>query len=396
MARAFLLILDSFGIGGAPDAASFGNEGSNTLGHICDRMTLDVPHMGSLGLGRAAALSTGRNPLADAELIGQYGVAREVSRGKDTITGHWEIAGVPLAFDWGYFPHTVPAFPQDLIDGIVTRCKLPGLLAMCHASGTEVIEDFGAEHIRSGKPIAYTSADSVLQIAAHEEHFGLERLYDVCRVAREFTYPMNIGRVIARPFLGETPGEFRRTGHRKDFAVTPPRPTLLKVLSDAGRDVVSVGKIGDIYAHVGTGREIKVAGNPAFLEATLANMDTLGEGGFLMTNFVDFDSEFGHRRDPVGYGRLLEAFDAELPRIMHKLRKGDLIILTADHGNDPTWTGTDHTREQIPVMSFMPGIKPGSFGLRTCFADIGQTIARHLNVGPLGAGTAWDVASPAA
>ncbi len=396
MARAFLLILDSFGIGGAPDAASFGDEGSNTLGHICDRMTLDVPHMGSLGLGRAAALSTGRNPLADAELIGQYGVAREVSRGKDTITGHWEIAGVPLAFDWGYFPHTVPAFPQDLIDGIVTRCKLPGLLAMCHASGTEVIEDFGAEHIRSGKPIAYTSADSVLQIAAHEEHFGLERLYDVCRVAREFTYPMNIGRVIARPFLGETPGEFRRTGHRKDFAVTPPRPTLLKVLADAGRDVVSVGKIGDIYAHVGTGREIKVAGNPAFLEATLANMDTLGEGGFLMTNFVDFDSEFGHRRDPVGYGRLLEAFDAELPRIMHKLRKGDLIILTADHGNDPTWTGTDHTREQIPVMSFMPGIKPGSFGLRTCFADIGQTIARHLNVGPLGAGTAWDVASPAA
>ncbi len=396
MARAFLLILDSFGIGGAPDAASFGDEGSNTLGHICDRMTLDVPHMGSLGLGRAAALSTGRNPLADAELIGQYGVAREVSRGKDTITGHWEIAGVPLAFDWGYFPHTVPAFPQDLIDGIVTRCKLPGLLAMCHASGTEVIEDFGAEHIRSGKPIAYTSADSVLQIAAHEEHFGLERLYDVCRVAREFTYPMNIGRVIARPFLGETPGEFRRTGHRKDFAVTPPRPTLLKVLADAGRDVVSVGKIGDIYAHVGTGREIKVAGNPAFLEATLANMDTLGEGGFLMTNFVDFDSEFGHRRDPVGYGRLLEAFDAELPRIMHKLRKGDLLILTADHGNDPTWTGTDHTREQIPVMSFMPGIKPGSFGLRTCFADIGQTIARHLNVGPLGAGTAWDVASPAA
>ena len=396
MARAFLLILDSFGIGGAPDAASFGDEGSNTLGHICDRMTLDVPHMGSLGLGRAAALSTGRNPLADAELIGQYGVAREVSRGKDTITGHWEIAGVPLAFDWGYFPHTVPAFPQDLIDGIVTRSKLPGLLAMCHASGTEVIEDFGTEHIRSGKPIAYTSADSVLQIAAHEEHFGLERLYDVCRVARELTYPMNIGRIIARPFLGETPGEFRRTGHRKDFAVTPPRPTLLKVLADAGRDVVSVGKIGDIYAHVGTGREIKVAGNPAFLEATLANMDALGEGGFLMTNFVDFDSEFGHRRDPIGYGRLLEAFDAELPRIMHKLRKGDLLILTADHGNDPTWTGTDHTREQIPVMSFMPGMIPGSFGLRTSFADIGQTIARQLDVGPLAAGTAWDVASPAA
>lgn len=396
MARAFLLILDSFGIGGAPDAASFGDEGANTLGHICDHMSLRVPNMAALGLGQAAKLSTGHDPLPGAPLTGQYGVAREVSRGKDTITGHWEIAGVPLAFDWGYFPHSIPAFPQDLIDRLVTRAKLPGLLALCHASGTQVIEDFGAEHIRTGKPIAYTSADSVLQIAAHEQHFGLERLYEVCRVARELTYPMNIGRIIARPFLGERPGEFKRTGHRKDFAVTPPAPTLLKVLSDAGREVVSVGKIGDIYAHVGTGREIKVAGNPAFLETTLANMDDVSEGGFLMTNFVDFDTEFGHRRDPVGYGRLLEAFDAELPRITAKLRDGDLLILTADHGNDPTWTGTDHTREQIPVMSYMPGNTPGSFGLRTSFADIGQTIARHLGVGPLGAGRAWDPASPAA
>ena len=396
MARAFLLILDSFGIGGAPDAASFGDEGANTLGHICDHMSVRLPHMASLGLGLAAELSTGRNPLAKHPLIGQYGVAREVSRGKDTITGHWEIAGVPLAFDWGYFPHSIPAFPPDLIDGIVTGAKLPGLLALCHASGTQVIEDFGEEHIRTGKPIAYTSADSVLQIAAHEEHFGLERLYEVCRVARELTHPMNIGRVIARPFVGERRGEFHRTGHRKDFAVTPPAPTLLKVLSDAGRDVVSVGKIGDICAHVGTGREIKVAGNPAFLETTLANMDGLGEGGFLMTNFVDFDSEFGHRRDPIGYGRLLEAFDASLPRIFAKLKRGDLLILTADHGNDPTWIGTDHTREQIPVMSYMRGMTPGSFGLRQSFADIGQTIARHLGVGPLGAGTAWDVANPAA
>jgi phosphopentomutase len=396
MARAFLLILDSFGIGGAPDAAGFGDQGANTLAHICDHMALHVPNMASLGLGRAAELSTGRNPLPDAGLIGQYGAAREVSRGKDTITGHWEIAGVPLSYDWGYFPHSIPAFPQDLIDGIVKGAKLPGLLAMCHASGTQVIEDFGEEHIRTGKPIAYTSADSVLQIAAHEDHFGLERLYETCRVARELTFPMNIGRIIARPFLGERRGEFHRTGHRKDFAVTPPSPTLLKLLSDAGREVVSVGKIGDIYAHVGTGREIKVAGNPAFLEATLANMDGLAEGGFLMTNFVDFDTEFGHRRDPIGYGRLLEAFDAELPRIMARLKAGDLLILTADHGNDPTWEGTDHTREQIPVMSFMPGMAPGSFGMRQTFADIGQTIARHLRIGPLGSGTAWDVATPAA
>lgn len=396
MPRAFLLILDSFGIGGAPDAASFGDEGANTLLHICEAMPLQVPNMAALGLGRAAALSTGGDPFPDAPLIGQYGVAREVSRGKDTITGHWEIGGVPLSHDWGYFPRTIPALPQELIDGIVTRCKLPGLLALCHASGTQVIEDFGEEHIRTGKPIAYTSTDSVLQIAGHEAHFGLERLYEVCRVARELTYPMRIGRVIARPFLGERPGEFRRTGHRKDFAVTPPSPTLLDVLSKAGREVISVGKIGDIYAHVGTGREVKVSGNPAFMQATLEGLETLADGGLLMTNFVDFDTEFGHRRDALGYGRALEAFDAALPALMSRLKAGDLLMLTADHGNDPSWKGTDHTREQVPVMSYMPGITPGSFGLRLSFADIGQTIARHLGVGPLGAGTPWDVLSPAA
>ena len=391
MPRAFLLILDSFGIGGAPDAASFGDEGSNTLGHICEHIRLNVPNMAALGLGLAAKASAGRNPLGEVPLIGQYGYATEVSRGKDTITGHWEMAGAPLQFDWGYFPHTIPAFPQELIDGIVTRCKLPGLLALCHASGTQVIEDFGEEHIRTGKPIAYTSADSVIQIAAHEEHFGLERLYEVCRVARELTFPMNIGRVIARPFVGETAKTFTRTGHRKDFAVKPPSPTLLDVLSKAGRDVVSVGKIGDIFAHSGTGREYKVAGNPAFMATTLEHMDGVGDGGFLMTNFVDFDTDYGHRRDPIGYGRALEIFDAQVPQIMRKLRNGDLLVLTADHGNDPTWTGTDHTREQIPVITYMRGMTPGSFGHRKTFADIGQTIALHLGVGPLGAGKAWSI-----
>jgi phosphopentomutase len=387
--RAFILVLDSLGVGGAPDAASFGDAGANTLLHIAERMPLALPHLASLGLGLAAELSVGSNPLPAQPLIGQYGVAREVSRGKDTITGHWEIAGVPLAFDWGYFPHEVPAFPQHLIDGIVSRCRLPGLLAMCHASGTQVIEEFGEEHIRTGKPIAYTSADSVLQIAAHEGHFGLERLYEVCRVARELTYPLNIGRIIARPFVGETAATFVRTGHRKDYAVKPPSPTLLDMVSATGRDVVSVGKIGDIFAHSGTGREIKVSGNAAFLEATLSAMDSLGDGGLLMTNFVDFDTEFGHRRDAFGYGRALEAFDREAPRILEKLRSGDLLVLTADHGNDPTWTGTDHTREQIPIMSYRPGNTPGCLGLRRSFADIGQSVARHLGVGPLASGTAW-------
>jgi phosphopentomutase len=266
---------------------------------------------------------------------------------------------------------------------------------MCHASGTQVIEDFGEEHIRTGKPIAYTSADSVLQIAAHEVHFGLERLYEVCRVARELTYPLNIGRVIARPFVGETAATFTRTGRRKDYAVKPPAPTLLDLASAAGREVVSVGKIGDIFAHSGTGREIKVAGNPAFLEATLSGMDSLGDGGLLLTNFVDFDTEFGHRRDAIGYGRALEAFDREVPRILAKLRTGDLLVLTADHGNDPSWTGTDHTREQIPIMSYWPGNPPGCIGLRPSFADIGQSVAAHLGIGPLASGAAWAMdASP--
>ena len=389
MPRAFLFILDSFGIGGAADAAAFGDEGANTLCHIADHINLKLPHMASLGLGLAARGATGRNPLPETKLVGRWGHASEVSNGKDTITGHWEIAGVPVPFDWGYFPHEVPAFPQELTDGIISRCKLPGLLSLAHASGTEVIEEFGEEHIRTGKPIAYTSADSVIQIAAHEEHFGLQRLYDVCKVARQLTYPMNIGRVIARPFVGERRGEFNRTGHRKDYAVVPPQPTLLKRLSDAGRDVVSVGKIGDIYAHVGTGREVKVSGNAAMMEKVLELMPGVAEGGFLMTNFVDFDTNFGHRRDPVGYGKLLEEFDLSLPRVIAQLRDGDLLVLTADHGNDPTWRGTDHTREQIPVMTYQKDNTPGSLGHRRMFSDIGQSIAGHLGILPLAAGTAW-------
>jgi len=389
MPRAFLFILDSFGIGGAADAAKFGDDGANTLCHIADHMALKLPNMAGLGLGLASHGATGRNPLPGTRLIGRWGHASEVSKGKDTITGHWEIAGVPVLFDWGYFPHTVPAFPQDLIDAIVAHCKLPGLLALRHASGTEVIEDFGEEHIRTGKPIAYTSADSVVQIAAHEEHFGLERLYDVCKAARALTYKLNIGRVIARPFIGEARGHFVRTGHRRDYAVAPPQPTLLKRLTEAGRDVVAVGKIGDIYAHVGTGREVKVSGNAAMMDRVLDLMPGVADGGFLMTNFVDFDTNFGHRRDPVGYGNLLEEFDAMLPRVFAQLKDGDLLVLTADHGNDPTWKGTDHTREQIPIMCLNKGERPRSIGHRRTFADIGQTIARYLDVRPLGSGSAW-------
>jgi phosphopentomutase len=391
MRRGILFVLDSFGIGGAPDAAAFDDQGANTLGHIAEHMELKLPNMASLGLGLAAEASSGRNPLPAVPLRGHWAYATEVSRGKDTITGHWELSGVPLDFDWGYFPREIPAFPESLVEALTSRCELPGLLAMHHASGTEVIEDYGEEHLRTGKPIAYTSVDSVIQIAAHEEVFGLKRLYDVCTVARELTLPLNIGRVIARPFIGTRRGEFTRTGNRKDYAIKPPRPTLLDRLTQAGREVVSVGKIGDIFAHSGTGREIKATGHPALMEVSLAALRELGDGGFIMTNFVDFDTNFGHRRDPVGYGRALEEFDAMLPRVFGHLRGGDLLVLTADHGNDPTWKGTDHTREQVPVMCYMPGGVPGSAGHRESFADIGQTVARHLGITALGAGLAFSI-----
>jgi phosphopentomutase len=389
MARVFLFILDSFGIGNAPDAAQFGDEGANTFLHICDRMNLNVPHMASLGLGLAAEAAGGRNPFPDAALIGRWGHAQEVSEGKDTITGHWEIAGVPVPFKWHYYPDTKASFPKALLDEIIDRAKLPGLLGGTHASGTQVIEDFGEEHLRTGKPIIYTSADSVIQIAAHEQHFGLQRLYEVCKIARELTYDIKVGRVIARPFLGESSKTFERTGNRKDFAITPPSPTLLEIASDAGRHVISVGKIGDIYGHVGTGEEVKVSGNAAMMEKVIELIPTLKEGGFLMTNFVDFDTNHGHRRDPIGYGKLLEAFDAELPRVFAQLKIDDLLILTADHGNDPTWRGTEHTREQIPMMVYGKSLTPGSLGHRKTFSDIGQSIAAHLGLPQLAAGTAF-------
>ena len=387
MSRAFLFVMDSVGIGGAPDAAQFGDAGANTLGHISDQMKLNIPNLISLGIAKAlnAASGSAHGLDFDAPVKDGWGFATQVSQGKDTITGHWEMGGIPLNFKWGYFPQTVPAFPPNLINEIIARAKIPGLLCLAHASGTQVIEDFGEEHVRTGKPIIYTSADSVIQIAAHERHFGLQRLYDVCKIAREMTYDMNIGRVIARPFLGETAKTFVRTGNRKDYAITPPTPSLLKVLSDAGRDVVSVGKIGDIYAHIGTGRELKVSGNPVLMQTTLDAMEAVQDGGFLMTNFVDFDTNYGHRRDPLGYGKELEWFDAELPKVFSKLRADDLLIITADHGNDPTWVGTDHTRERIPILCN----QNLTIGERKSFSDIGQSVTKWLGAPKLRAGESF-------
>jgi phosphopentomutase len=257
---------------------------------------------------------------------------------------------------------------------------VPGILGNCHAPGTEIIERFGEEHVRTGKPICYTSVDSVLQIAAHEVHFGLERLYEFCKVVRRLVDPLKIGRVIARPFIGETAATFERTHNRADYAIPPPEPTLLDRLTVVGRRVIAVGKIGDIFAHRGISEVRKAAGNMAMFDKALGAIDDAGDGDLVFANFVDFDTEFGHRRDVAGYAAALEAFDRRLPEAVARLKQGDLLILTADHGNDPTWRGTDHTRERIPVIGTGPGLAGGDIGLRMTFADIGETVAEHLGL----------------
>jgi phosphopentomutase len=405
MPRALLIVLDSVGIGGAPDAARYGDAGADTVGHIAEacaagrgdrdglrRGPLALPHLSALGLGLAARGATGRVPpgLEPAEPVrGLYGHAVETAAGKDTPSGHWEIAGLPITEDWGHFPDTHPAFPAALTDALIARGGLPGILGDAHASGTAIIDALGPEHVLTGKPICYTSADSVFQIAAHEETFGLQRLYELCALARDLCDPYRIGRVIARPFAGTPEAGFRRTPNRKDLAVAPPGATLLDALAEAGRSVVSVGKIGDIFAHRATGREIKPGGNAACLDAALAAFQALPEGGFVFLNLVDFDTEYGHRRDVPGYAAELEAFDARLPEIDAVLGPGDLCLVTADHGNDPTWHGTEHTREQVPILGFGPGIIPRDVGRRASFADIGAEIARHLGLPALGSGRAW-------
>ena len=384
MPRAILCILDSFGIGGAPDAAAYGDTGADTLGHIAANVPLALPNLDALGLGAAAKLSTSALPrgLTDQPKAGRWGVGRERSKGKDTPSGHWEIAGVPVPFDWGYFPHTVPTFPPELIAELVEKSGIPGILGDRHASGTAIIDELGEESIRTGKPICYTSIDSVFQIAAHETHFGLDRLYALCETAFALTEKRMIGRVIARPFLGEKRGEFKRSGNRRDFAIPPPEPTLLDRVKAHGNQVFAIGKISDIYAGHGVTHKLKATGNMALFDRTLEAMEMAADGAFIMTNFVDFDQDFGHRRDVPGYAGALMAFDARIPEIIAKMRPDDLLVFTADHGNDPTWPGTDHTREQVPILLFSPALSAGTIGIRPTFADIGESIAHWLGIPP--------------
>ena len=398
--RAMILVLDSVGIGGAPDAAHYGDEGADTVGHIADACShgkadnkqragpLRLQNLVSLGLGEACRLATGRLPPgleSPPHPASQFGCACEQSKGKDTPSGHWEIAGVPVPFDWGYFPKTAPCFPRELTDALCEKARLPGIIGNCHASGTEILGRLGAAHISTGQPICYTSADSVFQIAAHEESFGLGRLYEVCAVARRLVDPLNIGRVIARPFLGTSDGGFRRTSNRRDYAVPPPGDTILDVAEKDGRDTVSIGKIADIFSHRATGLNKKADGNDALLDRTLEGWDGLHEGGLLFANFVDFDTVYGHRRDVAGYAAALEAFDRRLPELLTGLKSTDLLVITADHGCDPTWPGTDHTREQVPILLVSATEMP-KIGQRLGFADIGATVARHLELPPLSHG----------
>ena len=394
MTRAFILVLDSLGIGAARDAARFGEQNADTLGHIAQwrvaqGQPLRIPHLERLGLGAAAHRATGRWPAGLARrdgFTGAFAAANEQSLGKDTPSGHWEMTGVPVLFEWGFFDDPDPCFPAELIDAWTQACALPGILGNCHASGTEIIERHGEEHIASGKPIVYTSADSVFQIAAHEDHFGLERLYTICQRAFDLLQPYRIARVIARPFVGG-PGNFKRTSHRKDIAVRPPAPTLLDVAQGAGHAVVALGKIGDIFAMRGITSLHKGPDNMALFDLLDAQNATAPDGALVFVNFVDFDQEYGHRRNVAGYAQALEDFDTRLPAFLHGLRADDLVVLTADHGCDPTWPGSDHTREQVPQVFAGPCLRSVDLGTRDSFCDLGQTIAQHLGLPALAHGT---------
>lgn len=397
MARAFLIVMDSVGCGGAPDAAEFGDAGANTLGHIAQACAagradqgrsgpLRLPVLDGLGLGAAIRLASGaESPGLHARTIGRWGAATEVSRGKDTPSGHWELAGVPVPWDWTYFPDTVPAFPDDLVRLVCQLAGTEGILGNCHASGVPIIAEHCEAHLKTGWPICYTSADSVFQIAAHEEAFGLDRLLKLCADLAPHLHAMKVGRVIARPFTG-APGNFRRTANRHDFAIAPPAPTLLDWVAGAGRATHAIGKIGDIFSMQGIGKLWKGKSDLDLFD----HLDRLGaeaeDGSLTFANFVEFDSLYGHPRDVAGYARALEWFDGRAGGFLARLRPGDLAIFTADHGNDPTWRGTEHTRERVPVIC--AGVGAGEIGL--CgFTDVAASVAAHLGVSAQGDGRSF-------
>ena len=397
MARAIVLVIDGFGIGHAPDAADFGDVTANTFANLAkkfyqqEKREIQLPNLAKMGLVNAAveAGKTSFPVQAQQPEQGAYGYAAEVSTGKDTPSGHWEMMGVPVLFDWGYFPKKGNAFPSDLINKINQATGINGILGDCHASGTDIINRLGQEHIKSGLPICYTSADSVFQVAAHEEHFGLDNLYKYCETVRELLSDMNIGRVIARPFIGESPDDFERTGNRRDYSILPPAPTVLDIFTKAGGHVISVGKIADIYAHQGISEKTKATGIDALIDATITHINSAQDNSLIFTNLVNFDQDYGHRRDPVGFALALENFDKRLTEVIDAMNDDDVLFLTADHGCDPTWNGNDHTREYVPVVAYHKQVRSVNIGERNTFADIGQTIADLFKLEKMPYGTSF-------
>jgi phosphopentomutase len=379
--RAVILVADGVGCGGAPDAAAYGDAGADTLGNIARSVAgLRLPNLEALGLGALTAIA-GVPPTASPR--GAWGAMREASSGKDTITGHWEMAGLVTE-------EAMPTFPQGFPPAITDALRAASgrdLLGNRTASGTTIIDELGPQHLATGALILYTSADSVLQIAAHEQIVPLDELYRICEAARVIADRHRIGRVIARPFVG-APGAFRRTYNRRDYSLVPPAPTLLDHLVDAGREVVGIGKISDIFAGRGLTRSLHSEGNADGLRLTLEALSTLGRG-LLFVNLVDFDMLYGHRNDVPGFARALGELDAWLPAFEAALAPGDVAFLTADHGNDPTTPGTDHTRERVPLLAFGPGVRPVPLGTRSSFCDLGQTIAAVLGAAPLAHGESF-------
>jgi phosphopentomutase len=395
MARVFLVVMDSVGIGGAPDADAYFNDGipdngANTLLHIAQACAdgaanngrdgpLYLPNLTKLGIGAALNLAClEAAPNLDAPPQGTWGAAEETSRGKDTPSGHWELAGLPVDWDWHFFPEIDPTFSDELVKLFCEVSQSDKILGNCHASGTEIISQFGEQHCQTGWPIFYTSADSVVQIAAHEETFGLGNLLNICEKLSPILHEMGVGRVIARPFIGDNATGFYRTQSRKDYAVSPPKPILTNWVQEAGHPVIAIGKIGDIFSMQGIDQVLK--GSDECLMKHLSNQVSLApDGSFIFANFVEFDSHYGHRRDVSGYACALEWFDKALGPILSKLGENDLMILTADHGNDPTWVGTGHTRERVPVLCARSGY--GELG-KIQFQDVANLVLNHLDIGP--------------
>lgn len=383
--RVFWVVLDGVGVGALPDAKAYGDEHSNTLSNLSrvffekqDR-SLHLPHLCALGLDRITSFTSEKGEESSWSQQGAYGKAEEQSHGKDTTSGHWEMAGVVLKRPFATFPQ---GFPKQIIDRWVHENDLPGVLGNKAASGTDIIKELGEEHFRSGKPILYTSADSVWQVAAHEDFFGLKRLYSICESARKICDELQISRVIARPFTGDPKQQkpFQRTYNRKDYSQPPPQETVLDFLCGAGVRTLGIGKISSIYASKGIQSSIETAGNTHGLSVLLKQMDCF-DSGLVFCNLIDFDMLYGHRRDVVGFGHALEEFDRNMPLMRSKMRFDDLLIMTADHGNDPTHPGSDHTREYIPILAYSPSQRkkgPFSLGIRSSFGDIGATVVDAL------------------